>query len=83
MSYQTISHLSSSFSPRTAAITYSSLTNLHPQQKLATLDEKDEPLTDKQKQARTRLGEKAIRAITRLSAIPMPDLQSAFFGEKS
>ncbi|KAF2495874.1 hypothetical protein BU16DRAFT_359308 [Lophium mytilinum] len=38
----------------------------------------EDRLTDKAKEEKDKLGEKAIRAIRRLSAVPMPDIQSAF-----
>jgi hypothetical protein len=44
----------------------------------ACADEKN--LADKGKEEKEKLGEKATRAIRRLSQIPMPDFQSAFFG---
>jgi hypothetical protein len=50
-------------------------------QKLVCDDEAE--LTEDEKQYRMNLGEKAVKAIKRLSAVPMPDLQSAFLGSRA
>jgi hypothetical protein len=40
-------------------------------------------LTEDEKQYRMDFGEKAVKAIRRLSEVPMPDLQAAFLGSRA
>jgi len=42
----------------------------------------DRTLTEAERQNKAQLGKKAIKAIKRLSTVPMPDFQSTFLGRR-